>query len=154
MAKTIQRWSFKKLLQFFQYKKSVQNNSPFKNFSLSILELNTGYTYSRGSVGSVLQIWYFMGFGFLKVMSSMTTSMQTAYALLGTEKEERVDFIPKNECHERKLASSLWLILETIRRLIFSYCLCQQHLSESQAYRSFLNLDVWKGYPPGMNILC
>lgn len=154
MAKTIQRWSFKKLLQFFQYKKSVQNNSPFKNFSLSILELNTGYTYSRGSVGSVLQIWYFMGFVFLKVMSSMTTSMQTAYALLGTEKEERVDFIPKNECHERKLASSLWLILETIRRLIFSYCLCQQHLSESQAYRSFLNLDVWKGYPPGMNILC
>lgn len=94
-------------MQFFQYKKSVQNNSPFKNFSLSILELNTGYTYSRGSVGSVLQTWYFMGFVFLKVMSSMTTSMQTAYALLGTEKEERVDFIPKNECHERKLASSL-----------------------------------------------
>lgn len=94
-------------MQFFQYKKSVQNNSPLKNFSLSILELNTGYTYSRGSVGSVLQIWYFMDFGFLKVMSSMTTSMQTAYALLGTEKEERVDFIPKNECHELKLASSL-----------------------------------------------
>lgn len=103
VAKTIRRWSFMKLLQFLQYKKSVQDTSPSKDFSLRTLELKTGYTHSRGNMGSVLQICFFTGFDFLKVMSSMATRMQTAYALLAAKKEERVDFIPKNGCHEWKL---------------------------------------------------
>lgn len=55
-----------KLLQFLQYKKSVQDTSPSKDFSLHTLELKTGYTHSRGNMGSVLQICFFTGFDFFK----------------------------------------------------------------------------------------